>query len=509
MSEENLENNVSAENKEVVPNNAEIVDKVCENADDTDGITAQDTVQECDSAIADTESPGPRKKIRIPLGAYIISTLAFILATLMVTYTVCSSLYQKQKADIYAEIASDSTPNSSQTGLGGWSEITIIDYLLDNYFYGEVDRDKLTEDSLKAYLAATGDIYAAYYTQEELDSLNDEGAGKMQGIGVNVINSKVTLSGTEYAVLKIINVSKGSPAEESGIKVGDLIFSVINDSGKDLVNKLGYDETLRQLKGLSGTVAKFSILRKSGDSYEEKSFSVTRREVISQSVYHRVSTLDQKVGVIRISNFDLTTPSQFEQAVEDLKSKGCEKFVLDMRYNPGGYLISVAAVLSFFLEEGDVYIRTEDKNKKVETKTVGVVSDFKDDYADCNVTKEDIGKYKDLNLVVICNEYTASAGELFTATMRDYDLGKIVGTTTFGKGTMQNTYSLEIFGMEGAVKFTTHKYYSAKSEGYDGVGIKPDEGCEVALSDAALEYNIYDLPDDKDDQLVEAIKHFK
>ena len=448
------------------------------------------------------ESLKNKKHITISLKSYIISTVAVALATLMVAYTVCSGIYKKKYAEAHFSV-------TNQTQTVGYSEVDVIDFLLGAYFYGDIDKDNLVEESLRAYMAATGDIYAAYYTQEELDASNAEGAGKMQGIGVNIINSTVTIAGKSYAVLKIINVMKDSPAQEIGLRAGDLIaYSGIGDS-KESVEYLGYDETLRRLKGLSGTIAEFTVWRQSGEAYEELPFTAVRREVITSSVYYHKSTLADNIGVIKIVGFELNTPVQLEEAIETLKSQGCEKFVMDLRNNPGGYLISVAAVLSYFLDEGDVYIRTEDKNGNITSKTVGVVTEFADDYEPCNVSKEDIGKYKDLNIVILCNEYTASAGELFTATFRDYGLAKIVGNTTFGKGKMQTTYPLSNFGFDGAVKFTTHMYYSAKSEGYDGKGIKPDEGCEISLSDEAKSYNIYDLPDEKDNQLIESIKHFK
>ena len=460
-----------------------------------------------------------QKSIKISLGASLVSIVAAVLATFMLTYFILSDIYKAREAQIYNEIdssaVSDNKNDETSSGDGSNSSIydisekAIIDILLDQYFYGEVDKDKLTEESLRAYIAATGDIYASYYTQEELDAATQEGAGKMQGVGVNIINSKITLGGFEYAVLKVTNVMKDSPAQENGLRAGDLIYSVGTKDKKTLVNELGYTETLRQLKGDSGTVAEFSILRLVGDQYEEKYFSITRREVTTESVYSRVYSADPKIGIVRILEFELNTPAQFERAIEDLKKQGCEKFVIDVRYNPGGYLVSIAAVLSYFLEEGDVYIRTEDKAGNITEKKVGVVERYDGDFEPCNVSKEDIGKYKDLNMVVLCNEYTASAAELFTATFRDYNLGKIVGVTTFGKGKMQTTYPLASFGFEGAVKFTTHMYYSAKSKGYDGIGIKPDEGCEIQLSNEAMQYNIYDLPDDKDNQLQKAIEQFK
>ena len=453
----------------------------------------------------------PKKIIKFSLKTFILSSISLILATFMLTYTICSGIYQKQLADIYAdafESGNNSSNNGASSSLTGFSEFELIDILLDSYFYndGSLDKSKLTEASLKAYLAATGDIYAAYYTQEELDASNDEGAGRMYGIGVNIINSTVTINGKEYAVLKIINVMKDSPAQESGLRTGDLIAYAGVGSKRESVEELGYDDALKKLKGEENTKAEFTILRKSGEDYLEKEFSVTRRQVTTESVYYRVYSRNSKIGIIKITGFELKTPEQFCEAVEALKNQGCEKFVIDVRNNPGGYELSVAAILSYFLEEGDVYIRTKNSKGVINEKKVGVVSSLNGDYAGCNVTKEDIGKYKNLDMVVLCNENTASAGELFTATFRDYGLGKIIGTTTFGKGKMQTTYSLSAFGLEGAVKFTTHMYYSAKSEGYDGIGIKPDY--LVELSEEAAEYNIYDLPDEKDNQLQEAMKHF-
>ena len=456
-----------------------------------------ETQELIESSIIAKDTQDGKKTHRISLKTFILSTAALVLAAVMLTYSVSSALFQKKYSDVII----------TETDRSEVSEKDYIDLLLGSYFYGEIDKEKMTAESLRSYLASTGDIYAAYYTQEELIAMTDEGAGRMYGVGVNVINSTVKISGREVAVLKIINVMKNSPAEENKLRAGDLIAYVGVGNDRQSVDALGYDEALNLLKGEEGTYAKFTVLRKNGDKYDEKEFTVPRREVVTESVYSSVHTEDAKIGIIKITGFEYKTPVQFEDAVEELREKGCDKFVIDLRFNPGGYLDSICAVLSYFLDEGDVYIRTEDKNKNVISKKIGVVSGYTGDRATCNVSKEDIGKYKDLNMVVLCNEYTASAAELFTATFKDYGLATVVGTNTFGKGKMQTTYSLAAFGLEGAVKFTTHMYYSAKSEGYDGIGIKPD--VEIALSQEAAEYNIYDLPHNKDNQLLEAIKHFK
>ena len=223
----------------------------------------------------------------------------------------------------------------------------------------------------------------------------------------------------------------------------------------------------------------------------------------ASSVYSRVSDLNPKVGVVKIIQFDLTTPSQFCDAIEELKGKGCEKFVFDVRYNPGGDLASIEAVLSYFLNKGDVIIRTRDKSGD-ESVSVAEPRSYQGSYAACDVSRSDIGKYRDLDCVVLCNGSTASAAELFTATFRDYELAPIVGTTTFGKGSMQSILPLAYYGYSGALKLTTAMYYPASNEGYDGVGITPDH--VVELSEDAASKNIYALPDGEDDQMKKALE---
>ncbi len=448
----------------------------------------------------DIKTPRQKKKIKISLKSYIVSIIAISLAVLMLTYTMCSGAFKEKYEDL------EMAPPSSTAG---YSEKDVIDYLIGQHFYGEVDREKLDAESLKAYVAATGDIYAAYYTAEELDEMKADGAGKTKGIGINIINSQIDYNGQKISVLKIINVMKDSPAAEHGLRAGDLIVYAGVGDERESVNYLGFDEALRRLKGEIGTIAKFTVFRPNGDKYDEIPFEVEREEVIATSVMPRVYSPNTTVGIVKITSFDLTTPLQFKEAIELLKSKGCDKFVLDVRNNPGGYLPSIAAVLSYFLDKDDVYIRTEDKNGNIKEEKVNVINGYTGDYISCNVKNEEIGMYKNLNMVVLCDENTASAAELFTATFRDYGLAKIVGTTTFGKGKMQTTYDLSFYGLKGAVKLTTHMYYSAKSEGYDGIGIKPDEGCDIPISEEAKKYNIYDRPDEKDNQLTEAVKHFK
>ena len=210
----------------------------------------------------------------------------------------------------------------------------------------------------------------------------------------------------------------------------------------------------------------------------------------------------EKVGIIKITEFNLTTPEQFEKEVDKLLASGCEKFVFDVRYNPGGDLRSIQAVLSYFLNDGDTFIRIVDNKGNETTQKISAVQ-YKGDYASCSIEKKDIAKYRDLDFAVLTNGSTASAAELFTSALMDYGLSITVGETTYGKGTMQTTYSLESYGYGGALKLTTKYYNPPLSESYEGKGITPDFVEE--LDEALQNVNIYKITDEEDNQLRRAI----
>ena len=211
------------------------------------------------------------------------------------------------------------------------------------------------------------------------------------------------------------------------------------------------------------------------------------------------------MGIVNVTEFDDTTPRQFENAVDALMADGCDRFVFDLRNNPGGGLDSIESVLSFFLDEGDLIVSVEySEALKSENYSDYVrVKHYVSQYESLNVERDDIAKYKGLNCVVLVNENSASAAELFTSTFRDYGIGKIIGNRTFGKGSVQTLFPLASYGMEGGLKLTVARYFSKSHTDYHGIGIQPD--IEVSLSEDALEYNFFLLPEEKDDQMLAAI----
>ena len=463
------------------------------------------SVEEQSEATAAQISEGKVKKKRsVSLRTYLLSTVAIILATLMLTYSVCAELFRKQYLD--SVVKGDTVDN--EDNVSSLADIDLLNSYIDKYFYGEVDKEAMMAAALKAYIAATGDIYAAYYTVDELLANYESSAGRMCGVGINIVNAEFDYNGQKTSCLQVINVMDDSPAQKAGILKGDRLIYVGIDENKQSVTELGYDKALELLLGEEGTIARFVIARENGEGYEEIAKEVTRATVQTTSVMSSVVEKNSDIGILKIIEFDYTTPKQFEKKLEALKEQGCTKFVIDLRYNPGGLLVSIEAVLSYFLNENDIYIQTKDSKGNVEKRAITPVTYENADASLCNVEKEKIGKYKDLDMVVLCNGSTASAAELFVANFKDYGLGKIVGVNTFGKGKMQDTFPLN-YGLSGAVKLTTHMYFSGGDKehvGYDGVGITPD--VIVPLDEKAMEYHVYLLPQELDNQLMVAVDQF-
>ncbi len=453
-----------------------------------------------------------RKPVKVSLGTFVCTSVALVLAAVMLTLTICSSYYKGKEAQLKIEYE---TIISESASIGNIPELQILQGIFSTYSFEALDEDVIRSQILKAYVSATGDKYAEYYTDEEYAALSAQMSGESQGIGINIINSTVDIGGVEYKTLKVINVIKDSPAEKHDLRVGDCIIAVGNAKENKTVSVLGYDMALKQLQGEKGTYAEFLAYRP--DEGKTKEFNILRDTFQTASVmWEKVdSDVCENVGLVKIVSFDRTTPTQLKTAVEELKGAGCQKFVFDVRYNPGGELTSIVAVLSYFLDEGDTVISMKDKfgNEKVYKAEPTAYSSS----GACSIAAEDIGIYKDLDAVVLCNNSTASAAELFVANFRDHGIGEVVGVTTYGKGTVQSTYPMSMFVSpeytgrmpEGWIKLTMYMYYPPSGKSYDGLGIVPDY--EVEMSEESAKLNIYDIMGSRfDTQLVKAIdKYFK
>ena len=426
------------------------------------------------------------KKISIGATAAVVALCC--LATFQGTYLFLQNKFEEKFIDNAVLSSGGTTASASGNGvslmLGGDSEdfltrvtnkLAEVDALYRNYYIGELDDELLIDSVIAGYVMGTGDDYAAYYNTEGFESLIQDLEGETAGIGVNVIYN------TDYRLIEVLNVSEGSPAMEAGVMPGDLIATVGEE--KESVAELGYQPSINKLRGEIGTTAVFSVLR--GENYTETvEFKIVRAKITEQTVMHHVYGPDKTIGVIKISGFDAKTPVQFVNSVEELQKQGCDKLIIDLRYNPGGELSSIVTTLDYILPEGPI-IRIFDADGQEVKKYYSESTELK------------------MPMAVVVNDSTASAAELFTSAVRDYDKATIVGVTTYGKGCMQTTVPLSD---NSAVSITYRMYSPPFSENYHGVGIVPD--VEVELDEALLSKNIYKITDEEDNQLAAAAATF-
>lgn len=337
-------------------------------------------------------------------------------------------------------------------------------YYRENYVRAdELDDDKLLYYVANGYIEGAGDKHGEFYTADDFKTIMNSTQGETVGVGIYV-NMDV-----ETRCIKILTVMKDSPAQEAGLKAGDVIIEIDGQS----VTDVGYYAGINLVAGEENTEVEITVLR----GNEEITVTAIRKKFVTESVYYHRYELDNSVGVIRVLEFNETMPQQFKSALNQLIEDGCKSVVFDMRSNAGGTLDSVVDVLDYLLPEGDIVFVTDKNGNVVEKYTSG---------ASCI----------EMPMAVLTDEHTASAAELFSCALRDYEKAKLVGTTTYGKGSMQTIFMMS----DGTgLRFTTYLYSPPKSENYDGVGLTPD--IVVYPTDEMLEKNYFEITDSEDNQL--------
>lgn len=352
------------------------------------------------------------------------------------------------------------------------------------------DVDTATAVYIGAYARALGDNYGYYYPPENYDDYTEDISGEYTGIGI-----MVTLLESGYA--EILSVFSGSPAEDAGLLPGDILVAV---GGEDFA-VIGYQNAIDLIRGLEGTTVTVTLER-DGLRFDA---TMPRRRVTEQTVDYKM--LAGNVGFIRISSFDDTTYTQFVEAHRALDAEGAESYVFDVRNNPGGTLTAVVAVLEYILPDaytlpsGHTVNHIVTLNYKVDMydATIASIYDFDPSFMNTRTYYE--GHAITEPMVVLANGNTASAGELFTSSLQDYDVAQVIGEQTFGKGIGQSSFSI---GRDGsALVMTVFSYDPPVQPNYQDVGILPDVA--VSLSEEAASKNIYKLTLDEDAQLKAAL----
>ena len=397
---------------------------------------------------------------------------AFALALLLAFFAVSCAMPEEEKVPEETE-----KPKTVYEIVG-----TIIGK--NSYYDSDVTDDDIAKALIDAYVASTGDRHARYYNEEEFLALQGSSTGETVGIGVVVIENP------EYKCIEVIGVVPDTPADVAGVQAGDLIVRIGNGDDAEDISKLSYEVARTKLAGEAGTLCEFGVVRY-GNFDEIIEFSVTREKYTYDSVMLEVCEADPSIGIVKIRKFNYTTPAQFKNVINTLSEKGCTRFVFDLRNNVGGSLDAVEAMISYFANPGDILFRRKDRNGNMTTNYCEVKT-YGGERADCSVAEEEMGMYRELENIVVMNEYTASAAELFAAALSDYELTTTVGVQTYGKGTTQTVYDLSNYGdYKGGIKLTTRFYYPPTSDNYDGVGITPD--VIVEPDEVMKTYNTYKL----------------
>lgn len=359
--------------------------------------------------------------------------------------------------------------NVGTSALTGSSKSSIIKQYIDKYFMEDVDNDILTEGMYKGMLESLNDPYSVYYTKDEVESLKQSSEGEYVGLGISVTQNN------ETKVITVTKVYDDSPAKDAGIESGDTIYS-INDN---VLTDETLDELLVDIKGEEGKEVKMQLKR----GEETIDADMKLREVLIDVVSYEM--LEDNIGYIIIDQFTGTSTEQVEEAINDLKSQGMERIIVDLRDNPGGQLECIQAILNYFLPKDKLLLYSETKDGEQE-----------------RYYTENDGLITDMPLCVLVNENSASASEVFAGVVKCYDRGKLVGTKTFGKGIMQSTFGLS----DGtAIKLTIGKYYLPDDSNIHGIGIEPDY--EVKLPEDVT--NVWALKHPDDPQLTKAIEVVK
>lgn len=380
----------------------------------------------------------------------------------------------------------------------------IIDLFVTYFYIDAIENEiELSDVLIVCYMAAIEDVYATYYSEDQYADYIADSTANYCGIGVTV-----TQLDTGY--VEVIDVTPDSPAEKAGIALGDIIVGV---DGEDFLT-LGYTAAVNKIRGEEGTPVTVTVERNG----ERLDFTMLREYLIEYTVsYKMLNGGDGKIGYIRISQFDTGTFGQFRDAVRILGESGAEKYIFDVRNNPGGQLESVLGVLDYILPDdtGLPLVRIEYKEE-----TTAYYSVY--DYIQGNAEMEEtyaaaLDHQMDAPIAVLCNEYTASAGELFTSCLQDFGAAEVFGNVTYGKGMGQTRFYLsDIYAFMDSDKFaySFHKeaifsisvfYYSPPtSNNYEGVGVTPNH--VVPLSEEAAQIGFYKLTEEQDNQLAAAIE---
>lgn len=348
------------------------------------------------------------------------------------------------------------------------SELSKYKKIIDKYFLGNVDEEKLKEGAIKGYIEGLDDQYTEYISKEDMKDYLEDTTGNFVGIGIYMTKD------TNANKIMVLSPIKGSPAEKAGILPGDYIVGV------DDVTYTAEDMSVaaNKIKGEVGSSVKIEILRNS----ETKTFEIKRENIKVNPVEGKV--LENNIGYIEFSSFDEGTADDFKAKYEELAKKGIKSLVIDLRNNGGGIVSEALQIADYILDKDDVVLYEVDKNNKEE------------------IEKSENAPIINMPIVLLTNGNTASSSEILAGALKDHGKAKIVGTKTYGKGVIQQLLTLP----DGSgLKITSEEYLTPNKTKINKIGIEPDE--KVELPDSVK--NVLTVEQKDDTQLQKAIEILK
>ncbi len=385
--------------------------------------------------------------------------LTFILTTIYMTKNNNNNNTQSISSLLGLESSNDNQLTKS---------IKYVKTILDKYYLNDIDEDKATEGALKGYVASLGDPYTEYIPKDEMEDYKSDLMGNYVGIGIYMAQN------TKDNTIVVLTPIKYSPAEEAGILPGDIIKKIngVEYTGEDMT------AAANNIKGEEGSTVTLEIQR----GQEIKTFEIKRKKITTNPVISE--KLDSNIGYIEVTSFDEDTAQNFKAKYEELKSQGITSLIIDLRNNGGGLVDQALQIADYIVPKGKDLLVTvdKDKNEKIEK------------------SKEDV--LIDMPIVVLVNENSASSSEILAGALKDLNEATIVGTTTYGKGVIQQLLTLK----SGAgLKVTVEEYYTPNRTKINGVGIEPNE--KVELPETVSNHLL--VQRDQDTQLQKAIEILK
>lgn len=385
----------------------------------------------------------------------VMLVIVTVLVTCLITAVGSYNYYTKTEEGLAKALGTIKSSNLD-------TKLKVVKRYLDEFYLGNTsDEEKLNEYAIKGYVAGLGDIYTEYLTKDEYEELMIDVNGDFVGIGIYMAKDR-------YENVIVLLPIEGSPAEEAGLKTGDIITKV---NGEDC-QKMELTTVANKIKGEEGTTVNLEIQR--GEEIINK--DIMRKKV--KINYLRSKLLDKGIGYIGMNSFDKDCSIEFKKELENLQNKNIKSLIIDLRNNGGGIVDEVTEIAELFLPKHKVIMNEIGKNNK-ENKII---------------SKEDKKVKDDIKIVIITNENSASASEIFVGALKDNGIAKVVGTKTFGKGVMQEIVPVST---GGALKITIKEFHTPNGNKINKNGIMPD----VEIED--------DLKTDEDEQLNKAIEMCK